>query len=101
MSAGESFDTSYHAHPHLSPMELPHHTFGSPYLEISPLVGTCRVAGDHRMTLFALSITLSGTVRRRSVAAFRFRTNSNLIGRSTGKSPGFAPPRSIAASAAR
>ena len=35
--------------------------------------------------------TEGGTVRPRALAVLRFTTNSNLVGRSTGRSAGFAP----------
>ena len=43
------------------------------------------------MTLSALAKTVSGTEIPSCFAALRFTTSSNLVGRSMGKSPGFAP----------
>jgi hypothetical protein len=48
-------------------------------------------AADHRMTRSALAKTLGGMVTPICLAALRLITNSNLIGRSTGRSAGLAP----------
>src|SRR5688500_8137361 len=48
---------------------------------------------SHRITLSARASTFGGIVRPICFAVFRFITSSNLVGRSTGKSAGFAPFR--------
>src|SRR5262249_48542830 len=48
---------------------------------------------SHLITLFALASTSGGIVRRICFAAFRLITNSNFVGRSTGRSAGLAPLR--------
>ena len=48
-------------------------------------------AHDHSKTLSARSSTLDGILRPSAFAVFRLTTSSNLVGCSTGKSPGFAP----------
>src|SRR5581483_2747033 len=47
----------------------------------------------HRITLSARASTLGGIVRPICLAAFRFTTNSNFVGCSTGRSAGLAPLR--------
>jgi hypothetical protein len=48
---------------------------------------------DHRITRSALAKIVGGMVKPICLAALRLMTSSNLFGRSTGKSPGFAPLR--------
>jgi len=50
-------------------------------------------SGRYSITLSALANTLGGIVNPICFAALRLITNSNLLGRSTGRSPGFAPLR--------
>src|SRR4029077_19333190 len=48
-------------------------------------------ACSHLITLSARASTFGGIVRPICLAAFKLITNSNLVGRSTGKSVGFVP----------
>src|SRR5262249_11549276 len=58
--------------------------------------------GAHSITSSASASTLSGNVRPSALAVFRLMTRSNLVGCSTGMSPGFAPFRILSTiSAAR
>jgi hypothetical protein len=46
---------------------------------------------NHLISLFALASTSGGIVRPICLAVFKFITNSNFVGCSTGSSAGFAP----------
>src|SRR3990167_2940196 len=46
---------------------------------------------SHRITSSARSSSSGGTVRPSALAVFTFITSSNLVGCSTGRSPGLAP----------
>src|SRR5918999_513893 len=48
---------------------------------------------SHLITLSARASTFGGIVRPICLAAFKLITSSNLVGCSTGKSAGFAPPQ--------
>ena len=50
------------------------------------------------MTLSAVCKIASGTVSRRDLAVLRLKMNSNLHGRSMGRSPDFAPLKILATS---
>src|SRR2546425_7156698 len=69
--------------------------------------GSCRAAekGDelaslHSITSSARSKNDSGIVRPSALAVVRFMTRSNLVGCSTGMSPGFAPRRILSTKSA-
>jgi hypothetical protein len=47
----------------------------------------------HRITLSALAKTLGGIVNPICLAVFKLIMNCNFVGRSTGRSPAFAPLR--------
>src|SRR5262245_21156989 len=47
----------------------------------------------HSMTSSARASNMAGTSRPSALATVRLMTNSNLVGCSTGRSPGFAPRR--------
>src|SRR5260370_35910876 len=51
-------------------------------------------------TLSANSTTDAGIARLSALAVLRFRTNSNLVGCSTGKSAGFAPLKILSSKSA-
>src|SRR5215472_386248 len=51
------------------------------------------LATSHSITSSARAISVDGIVRPRTLAVVRLRTRSNLVGCSTGMSPGFAPRR--------
>ena len=55
--------------------------------------GMLPVANFHRITLSARASTLGGIVRPICFAVLRLITSSNLVGCSTGRSPGLAPLR--------
>ena len=48
-------------------------------------------SSSYRMTLSALASSDGGIVRPRVLAVLRLSTNSNFVGCSMGRSPGFAP----------
>ena len=48
-------------------------------------------APDHSITSSAIASTPGGMVRPSTLAVFKLMTSSNLVGKSTGRSPGFAP----------
>src|SRR5262249_42363304 len=51
------------------------------------------LAAPHSITSSARAKNVSGTVRPSALAVVRLTTSSNLVGCSTGRSPGFAPRR--------
>ncbi len=51
------------------------------------------VVAAHRITSSARNRTVGGIVRPSALAVFRLMTSSNFVGRSTGRSAGFAPFR--------
>jgi hypothetical protein len=55
---------------------------------------------DYSITSSASACILSGTVRPRALAVFRFMMSSNLVGCSTGISPGFVPRRILSTKSA-
>src|SRR5437870_137027 len=57
-----------------------------------------QIPPSHSITSSARSRIEVGIVRSRFLAVFRFKTNSNLLGVSTGRSAGLAPCRSLPAS---
>jgi len=59
----------------------------------SPMRGDPDAKGNHWITSSARSSTDCWIVRPSALAVFRLMTNSNLVGRSIGKSPGAAPFR--------
>src|SRR5262249_10887050 len=52
---------------------------------------------NHSITSSARAISIGGTSRPSVLAVLRLITNSNLVGCTTGKSPGFAPLRILPA----
>jgi hypothetical protein len=52
-----------------------------------------KLATLHSITSSARASSVGGTSRPRTFAVVRFTTRSNLVGCSTGRSPGFAPRR--------
>lgn len=66
----------------------------------APLPLALQQAVAHRITWSAWKRTDGGIVRRRALAAFRLITNSSFMGRSTGRSPVFAPLRILSTSRA-
>src|SRR5262249_56072755 len=52
----------------------------------------------HSITSSARASSIGEISRPRALAVFRLRTNSNLVGCSTGRSPGFAPRRILSTS---
>src|SRR5262249_10844926 len=51
------------------------------------------LAAPHSITSSARASSVGGTSRPSAFAVIRFMTRSNLVGCSTGRSPGFAPRR--------
>lgn len=66
-----------------NPCSAPHTVRGSPSARVR----------THCMTSSACCRTDCGIASRRTLAAFRLMTSSNLVGRSIGRSAGFAPRR--------
>jgi hypothetical protein len=61
--------------------------------EFNSILASRFVFFDYLISLSARASTLGGIVRPICLAVFRLITNSNFVGRSTGKSPGLAPFR--------
>ena len=63
-------------------------------MTLGPLPDSCSAVKDHHsITSSASASSLSGTVRPSTLAVFRLIISSNLVGCSTGMSPGFSPCR--------
>jgi len=63
-------------------------------IELAPVIGErARRARAHSITRSARSKSDGGIVRPSAFAVFRLITSSNFVGRSTGRSAGFAPLR--------
>src|SRR5215216_6573109 len=77
---------------------IPHPAYDSKAFLVCPWRG--RGLPPHSTTSSARNRNESGMVRPIALAAFRFTAISNLVGCSTGRSPGFAPLKILSTKAA-
>src|ERR1700722_15988166 len=95
-SGGLHFSSLLGAKP--TSVETPKMTFLTPSVIPPPSIAALRK--DYSITSSASACILSGTVRPRALAVFRFTMRSNLVGCSTGISPGFVPRKILSTKSA-